>query len=294
MLIVRPVGNAWRSAGQLTGIDTNAGRTNGANRTGMRVAALLFMTSLRLTALLLFAFARTAAAQTPPKEPPPLWDVQVGASFVGTSGNSDTASTGADFTAHRRGLVWLVDAAAIAVRTDSNDVTTAERYLGMLRGQRKLTPIIGVSAGEKIERDRFSGVDVRSILDAGLSWALVRRPVWTLDGVTALAWNHESRTAGPGLDDPVGVFQLLSRIPFGGAGDMTQRATYYPNFNTTSAYRSEVELTAQAAMAAHLALKIGYLLRYSNVPVPGFRKTDTMTTASIVLRWKAATTAPAP
>jgi putative salt-induced outer membrane protein YdiY len=240
------------------------------------------------------ALAGAAAAQTPPKEPPPLWDVQVGASFVGTSGNSDTASTGADFAAHRRGLVWLVDSTATAVRTNSDDVTTAERYLGMLRGQRKLTSIVGLSAGEKLERDRFSGIDLRSILDAGLSWALVRRPAWTLDGLTGIGWNHESRNAGPGLDDPVGVLQLLSRIPFGSAGDMTQRVTYYPDFKTTSAYRSEAELAAQAAMASHLALKMGYLLRYSNAPVPGFKQTDSTATASIVLRWKAAVPAPAP
>ena len=58
--------------------------------------------------------------------------------------------------------------------------------------------------------------------------------------------------------------------------------------------RSEAELTAQAAMASHLALKIGYLLRYSNAPVPGFKKTDNTTTASVVLHWKATTNAPAP
>ncbi len=96
------------------------------------------------------------------------------------------------------------------------------------------------------------------------------------------------------LDDPVGVLQLLSRIPFGTAGDTTQRFTYYPDFKTTSAYRSEAEITAQAAMSAHLALKIAYLLRYSNAPVPGFKTTDSTTTASVVLRWKAATAAAAP
>ena len=243
--------------------------------------------------VLLLGFARATSAQTPPpKEPPPLWDVQVGASFVGTSGNSDTASTGADFSAHRRGMVWLIDSTATAVRTNSNDVTTAARYLGMLRGQRKLTKIIGLSAGEKLERDRFSGIDLRSILDGGLSWALVSMPVWTLDGVTAIAWNHESRTIGPDVNAPVGVFQLLSRIPFNGAGDTTQRFTYYPDFKTSSAYRTEAEITAQAAMAAHLALKIGYLVRFANDPVPGFKKTDITTTASVVLRWKAATPAP--
>jgi putative salt-induced outer membrane protein len=234
--------------------------------------------------------AQTPAA-TPPPPPPPLWDAQIGASFVGTSGNSDTASTGVDFAAHHRGEVWQIESEASAVRTNSDDVTTAERYLGMLRGQRKLNAIVGVSSGVKLERDRFAGLDARSILDGGLSWALVHHPEWTLDGVTSIAWLHESRTVGVGVNDPVGVLQLLSRVPFGTAGDTTQRFTYYPDFRTSSAYRSEAEITAQAAMSAHLALKIGWLLRYSNAPVPGFKTTDTTTTASVVLRWKATTPA---
>ena len=238
------------------------------------------------------SLSAAALAQTPAAPPPPpLWDAQVGASFVGTNGNSDTASTGADFIAHRRGMPWQIESAATLVRTSNDGKSTAERYLGMLRGQRKLTPIVGLSSGLKLERDRFAGLNARSILDAGLSWALVHHPEWTLDGVTSLAWLHESRTTGPGVDDPIGVLQLLSRIPFGGSGDTTQRFTYYPDFKTTSAYRSEAEVTAQAAMTTHLALKLAYLLRYSHAPVPGFKQTDNTTTASVVLRWKASTAA---
>jgi putative salt-induced outer membrane protein len=237
-------------------------------------------------------FAQQPAA--PPAPPPPLWDMQAGASFVGTTGNSDTESFGADFNAHRRGLVWQIESSAMAIRTVNNDATTAERYLGMLRGQRKLTPIIGLSSGAKLERDRFSGLEFRSIFDGGLSWALLSRPEWTLDGVTSVAWLHESRTVGADVDDPVGVFQVLSRILFGGAGDTTQRVTFYPDFKTSSAYRTEAEVTAQGAMNAHLVLKVGYVLRYSNDPVPGFKKTDNTTTVSVVLRWKSMTSAPAP
>ena len=254
------------------------------------------MSTRRLLILVLFlAPALPAAAQAPaPPPPPPLWDAQVGASFVGTNGNSDTSSVGADFGAHRRGLVWKIDSEATAVRSSSLDVKTAERYLGLLRAARKLTPIIGLTSGIKLERDRFSGLDFRSILDTGLSWALVRGPAWTLDGLTGVAWNHESRTVGPTINHPVGLLQLLSRVPFGGAGDTTQRFTFYPDFTETSAYRSEGEITAQAALNARLALKLGYLIRFANNPVPGFKKTDNTTTASVVMRWKAATAAPAP
>jgi putative salt-induced outer membrane protein len=249
------------------------------------------MTSIRLAVLFVLCIAATAAAQAP-APPPPLWDVQVGGSFVGTGGNSDTSSLGADFSANRRGMTWKIESAATAVRTESLDETTAERYLGLLRALRPLTPIIGLTSGIKLERDQFSGLDFRSVLDGGLSWALLRRPRWTLDGVTGIAWNHESRSLGPTIDHPVGLLQLLSRIPFGDAGDSTQRFTFYPDFTDSSAYRSEFEITAQAAMAAHLALKLGYLVRFANAPVPGFEKTDTTATASVVLRWKAATPAP--
>jgi len=244
--------------------------------------------------LFVLAAARSAPAQTPaaPPPPPPLWDAQVGGSFVGTSGNSTTGTTGADFSAHRRGALWQLEAAATLVRTSSDEETTAERYLGTFRAQRKLTPMIAASSGIRAERDIFAGLSARSILDAGLSWALVHHPEWTLDGVSSIAWLHEARTRSADVNDPIGVLQLLSRVPFGAAGDTTQRFTYFPNFDTASAYRAEAEVTAQAAMSAHLALKIGYLFRYSNDPVPGFKKADNTTTASVVLRWKAATPAP--
>jgi putative salt-induced outer membrane protein len=229
-----------------------------------------------------------AAGQTPPPPPSPLplWDVQIGASFVGTSGNTDTSSVGADFGLHRRWPVWQIESAAAAVRTNNQDVRTAERYLGAFRGQRRLTAFVGLSAGIKLERDQFSGMNFRSISDVGLTWALVRVPAWTLDGITAIALNHESPTLGSNRNDPVGLFQVLSRIPLGASGATTQRFTFYPDFKDTDARRSEMELAAQAAMNSHFALKIDYLVRQSNAPVPGFKKTDTMTTASVVMQWK--------
>jgi putative salt-induced outer membrane protein len=250
------------------------------------------MKTRALAFVIITGWATTATGQTPPKEPPPLWDTQVGGSFVGTSGNTDTTTVGADFGLHRRWPLWQIESTAVAVRTTDRSVRTAERYLAAFRGQRKLSSILSASAGERAERDRLSGIAFRSILDGGLGIAVVRIPEWTLDAVTGIAWNHEQPVIGPHRNHPVGILQALSRIPLGAAADTTQRITFYPDFKESSAYRSEAEVTAQAAMNSHLALKLGYLLRRSNAPVPGFKKTDTMSTASVVLRWKAASPAP--
>src|SRR5262245_51461960 len=232
--------------------------------------------------------AGTAHAQAP-AGPPPLGDSQIGASFVGTSGNTDTGTIGADFAYHGRWPVWKVESTATAIRATDSGRRTAERYLAALRGSRKLRSILSFTSGERIERDQLAGIDVRNVLDAGLGWALFRTPAWSLDAVTSIAWLHESQVAGITIDHPTGVLQALSRIPFATSGDTTQRFTYYPDFSESTKYRSEAEIAAQAAMNEHLALKLGYLWRYSNAPVAGFKKIDNTTTASVVLRWKAAT-----
>lgn len=237
-------------------------------------------------------FARIACAQTPPQPPPPLWETQLGASFVGTSGNSETSTVGGDFAMRRRWPIWQIESQASVVRSTDRGTRTAERYLGTFRGKRTLTTLLSFTGGERLERDRFAGIDFRSLADAGLSWALIRAPRWTLDGLTSLAWLHETRLVGADKDNPTAIFQALSRVPFGTGAETTQRFAFYPDFRDTSAHRIETELTAQAAMSSRLALKFGYLLRYSNDPVPGFMKTDSSTAASLVLRWRSLESAP--
>jgi putative salt-induced outer membrane protein len=254
----------------------------------------MYILRATLCFLTLSSIAGSVAAQAPPPEPPPLWDAVLGASFVGTSGNSDTTTIGADFQAHRRWPVWHLESTASAVRTTEQSRRTAERYLGALRAKRDLNSIVSFTMGERAERDRLAGIDVRSILDAGLSYALVRDPTFTLDGVTSLAWNHESVDLGPNLDDPTAVLQLMSKNVFSPTADASARFTFYPDLRTSSAYRSEAEIAVQATINARFALKVGYLWRYSNAPVPGFVKNDSTATASIVVRWKSATAAPTP
>jgi putative salt-induced outer membrane protein len=241
---------------------------------------------------MLVTSAGSAAAQAPPPEPVPLWDVQLGASFVGTSGNSETSSFGANFEAHRRWPVWIFDTVATAVNTTDKGTTTAEQYIAAFRVRRKLTDRISATSGWKYERDQVGGLDARSLLDGGLTYAIVKEPQWTLDGLTSLAWNHEEWVTGETRDATEGVLGLLNKYVFGTTGETTQRFTFFPNFTDSTGYRSEAEIMAQAAMNKRLALKFGFLWRYNHNPVAGFKRSDTTTTASIVVRWRSATPAP--
>jgi len=259
----------------------------------MSIATWRVRTCAQLAAAVFFLLSSTAIVTAqPPSPPPPLWDTQVGAAFVGTSGNTETSTFGADFLVNRRWPVWRLAGAAGAVRASDDGEPTAERYSATLRSDRVLTSFLSLTAGEKGERDELAGIALRNIADGGLSWALIRQPRWTLDGLTSMAWIYENQIGGPKTNSPAGVFQLLSKVPFAAGADTTQRFTYYPNFDVAVAYRSEAEITAQAAMNNLFALKFGFLWRYSNQPVFGFEKTDTTTTASIVVGWRSPTPAP--
>jgi putative salt-induced outer membrane protein YdiY len=248
-------------------------------------------TSALIVVVAVVAGTGRAAAQPAPAEPPAPWEVKLGASFVGTSGNSDTASTGANFDAYRQWDVWRIEGLATAVQTSQHGEQTAQQYLASIRAKRSLTDRISATSGLKLERDRFSGLDLRSLLDGGLAYALVKHPEWELNGLTAMVWSHEDRTNGDVLNQAEAILQLASKYIFGTTGDTSQRFTFYPDFSNSTAYRSEAELTAQASMNKRLALKIGFLWRYAHDPVPGFKRSDTTTTASIVVRWRAATPA---
>jgi putative salt-induced outer membrane protein len=250
-------------------------------------------TSAAVLLVALVAATGRASAQAPAEAPPP-WEVKLGASFVGTSGNSDTSSTGANFDAYRQWEVWRLEGTASAVLTDQNGEQTAEQYLAAGRTKRRLTDRISATSGLKLERDRLSGLDLRSLLDGGLAYLLIKRPEWELNGLTTMVWSHEDRTTGEVLNEAAAALQLASKYIFGTAGETSQRFTFYPNFSNATAYRSETELTAQASMNSRLALKIGFLWRYDHDPVPGFKRSDTTTTASIVVRWRADTPPPAP
>ena len=85
---------------------------------------------------------------------------------------------------------------------------------------------------------------------------------------------------------------MSGKVPFSTTADATVRFAYYPDFQTSSAYRMEAEAAAQAAMNNRLALKLGYLWRFANQPVPTFKKNDGLATASLILRWRSAASAP--
>jgi len=60
-----------------------------------------------------------------------------------------------------------------------------------------------------------------------------------------------------------------------------ERVEYLPNFEQNEDYRVNGEAAVVAPLSRHLGLKLGYVVRFDNLPEPGVKKTDRFLTSGL-------------
>lgn len=228
-----------------------------------------------------------AAARAPAPAPPPepLWQGSLGLSYLATSGNSDTRSLGADLGLERRPTPWGVSVKATYDRAEEDGTTTAERAYAGARALRSLGERWELFAGGSGEKDEFSGVDLRWVVESGGTYRLLVGPTHTLSVDAGLTWTDESLLP-PGVDSSYlgGVAGLSYGWKIGESASLSQRLVYHSNFDTSDDWRAESETALAVALNRRLALKVGYEVRYRNQPVGSNDDTDTTSKVSLVVK----------
>jgi putative salt-induced outer membrane protein YdiY len=164
--------------------------------------------------------------------------------------------------------------------------TNQQQAVGFVRYDRFLTKTdsLYVLSGALI--DPFAGFASRSHQQLGYSRKLVTNQTTLLVGEVGFDWAQENYVAGqdPGYRD-VFAARLMAGLQhtFNEAVQFKGSAEVFPNVVEIA----DVRVNTTASLAARLSDKIGfkttYLLRFDNVPVPGFRKADHALTASLVV-----------
>jgi putative salt-induced outer membrane protein len=227
----------------------------------------------------------SATPPAPPPKPTPTWDLKLGLSYLATSGNTDNSSTGFDASYRQEWGVWSLDANAAAIRATRNDVETAENASSQVRGRRKIVDGLEATAGLRGETNRFAGVDLRTIADTSLSWNAVTTPTWRLRTLYGFSWTREE----PHGEQPVraslgGLLQVQNIVKISEGSEINGQVTAYPDMEDTEDYRINANVALQAALNRHLGLRLGYDIKYDNEPIRGFERTDTISTAALVVQ----------
>ena len=226
--------------------------------------------------------AGIAAAQQPPP-PPKAREAKAEFALVTTSGNASTQSIGAAGQVIFRPPQWVIDGQTAFVRNKAQDVVSAKSFAARGRAARVLTPRLQAFGQHSYLRDLFSGVVHRNLSEGGVTYAVVQTARNTLFADGGLGYLKERRTVGISLSTPTAGAGTRYKLQLSETSDITDDLLMSFDLSDEGTWRLQHAIALTARVAAPLSLKVSNLLRYVDEPVAGFEKTDTITSAALVL-----------
>lgn len=217
------------------------------------------------------------------------WRRSLALSALVTSGNTETTSAGANLVLERRPDPWGFTGKAGALREESGDEVTAERYSASFRLERDLHGPWSIYGSARGERDEPAGYELRTVTELGGLYDLLTGPVHELAFKAGASYTTEDPVAVD--DSSEGFFgavlgaDYLWQIREGTR--LTETLELFPNFDDSDDWRAASELALQADLAKMLAFQVGVQVRYDNRPFVDAEgneldTTDTAVTLSLV------------
>ncbi len=227
--------------------------------------------------------ATLAADSAPPKPPPPPWTVlHVDLGLVNTSGNSNVTTL--NFT---DGFTWWTDhsnklsqAFAVVYGTTDNKVQTS-LWTAAIRDEYTFTPVVGAYGLVSFDRNTFAGINQRFEEGAGVALTPVNSGRNRLEIDLGASYIQQETTADTTTDYAAGRGALIYRYTFVKDSYFQEAIDDVSDFNDFSNYRINSQTDFVAPISKHIALKVGYQIRYANEPPPGFKTTDRFLTTDL-------------
>ncbi len=240
-------------------------------RTRRWLGSALALTVLALPALL-------EAQEAAPERP---WTLETDFGFVNTSGNTATTTLNAGQKASYTTGGWTLAQTFAAVYGRTEGATSAESYQARLRGDRALTPRLGIYVMGGWDRNEFAGISRRFEEGTGLSFKAIARKRTALMFEAGVAANQQRSTLDQELKFTSGRGALLLKQFLNEKAYFTQLAEVLPNFKNSDDLRVNSETALVAPLSSQIAFKAGYVIRYDKAPEPGFETTDRYLTSGL-------------
>lgn len=214
--------------------------------------------------------------------PPPTWDISSELSFVATSGNTATRTTGIGGEITHRSRRATSHASVSYLSSTAEGVTNARASSIRARHGFELGQHFQIFGEGAYERDQFSGIDGRTTGTFGLGYSPVTAGRHRLTIEAGIGMTAEERI---GLD--------VRFATASGTGHYVWTTTPGTRFTEDAAFTADLDsgmnwrqtsVTAfTVALTRVLSFKASHSIEYRNQPVPGFGRIDMRTSAAMVL-----------
>lgn len=250
----------------------------------MKQALLALATGLAAT--------EVAVAEGPVKEDG-RWRSSLGAAYSEARGNSESLNLALQADAVRATPQdkWTAAVRALYARTDGS--TTSDQLRAATRYDWNLTPRSFVFGGLELERDEVALLDLRASVSTGAGYKLVDDAALTWAVFGGVGYTGD-RYAEPRLVDDAlrGRYEYANLLVgqesthrFSDTTSGRQRLALYPNLRNSGEYRADWDIGLAVAMTKSWNITAGFTWRYNSDPGPALRRTDTLLTTGVSVKF---------
>lgn len=239
-----------------------------------------------LTIVTLVALAIAApAARAQDELPPAITKVTLDFGFVQTSGNTDvtTLNVGERFS-RERGRFTLSQAFAMVYGKQGDTVNT-NNLRTTLRGDYEIDRVLAVFLGGGFDRNTFAGIERRFEETFGLQARVLALSKDTVNIEGGGSVTQQISVEGEQQNFPSARGALSWRHAFNSTSYFDQQVEWIPNLSETKDWRVNLESSVIAPLSARIGLKVSWVLRYDNLPQPGFSDTDRFFTTGVQITY---------
>ena len=212
----------------------------------------------------------SAASRRPATAAPAAWAASCGSNATGCAPSSFVEGGGV-YQAAREGELFAVGTPASFELVDQRDtVTKAEKYFLETGFERRVTEKFYWTVGGGWRRDIFSGVEHQVSARGGVGYVDVSPRSEFKAAALATYTDQQDIVEDPELENPFFggrmTFDFLKKF---GEGDRSQFKTFLAvdqNFQTSEDTRILWDNALTVTMTARLALQVGYILNWRNLP----------------------------
>jgi putative salt-induced outer membrane protein len=203
--------------------------------------------------------------------------------YMGSTGNTDSQSVNALYrNDYQYDSATDMHLKADLLYGEKSGETSDERYRLFTSMNHYYDEDLFAYAEASALRNTFEGYNQQYNLGAGLGYNIFKDPKQSLKGKAGLQYRRSNFTDEPHDNFYYAKAGLDYLYNFSETNQFTAQWNVLDNLKRVKDYETVVDLGLKMLIVDQLSFRLGFELKYDNVPPVGKKKTDTTTTAGIV------------
>ncbi len=229
--------------------------------------------------LIAVAITTASCAAVAADEPVYGWSGNAAVGAIITAGNSDTQNIHADVKVRNENEQWRHNFFALALKAESTNLTTADRFALGYKADYKLTSYSYIWGEFRYDEDKFSGFDNQLTGSTGYGRKVLDTTNDTLDVEIGVGQRLTEFTDGTEENETVGRGALFYQHKFNEGVIFTQDIIAISGTSNTSI---DSKSAIKAKLAGNFSLEASYIAKHNTDAPTGKEKTDSTTAIALV------------